>query len=99
MALREEAWNAATLDDTGKALRTKADCSDCRGSGLEVRRVDDAKVEAVREAICLVGAAAKACRSIVDRAIEAMVCLCVDVRGVDREVNEVHKKPSSVKLR
>jgi hypothetical protein len=68
----------------------KADCSDCRASGFEVRRVDVASVEAVREAMCMVGAAVKACLSIVDRAIEAIACLCADVRGVDRDKFEVN---------
>jgi hypothetical protein len=71
MALRPEAWKAATLD-VPRALRTKAVCSDWRASGLEVRKVDAANEETGREAICFVGAAAKACLSIVERAIEAM---------------------------
>jgi hypothetical protein len=72
IALLPEAWKAAILDDPGRALRTKADWKDCRASGFAVRKADDAKVDALREAIGLVGAAARACRSIVDRAIEAM---------------------------
>jgi hypothetical protein len=72
MALRPEAWKGAILDAPGRALRTKADCSECRASGFEVRKVDAARVEADREAMLLVGAAAKACLSMVERAIEAI---------------------------
>jgi hypothetical protein len=71
MALRPEAWKAAILDD-GRELRTKADCSDWRASGLEVRMVDAAREDMPRGAMCLVGAAAKTCLSMVERAIEAI---------------------------
>jgi hypothetical protein len=71
MALRPEAWNAATLGVL-KALRTKADCSDWRASGFEARKVVAAREDTLREAICLGGTAAKACLSIVDRAIDAI---------------------------
>jgi hypothetical protein len=72
MAFLPVAWKAATLSDPGRALRTKADCNDCRASGVDVRKAVAARVEALREETCLVGTAVRACRSIEDLAIVAI---------------------------
>lgn len=42
-------------------------------AGLDVRKAEETSVEAVREEICLLGAAVNACLSMLERAIEAIV--------------------------
>lgn len=79
MALLQVAWKAATLEEAGMAARTNAERNGCWTAGLE-----ETRVEAVREDICLLGAAVNACLSILERAIEAMVvdsgwCSCSSI--------------------
>ena len=74
MALRPDAWKAAT----GMAFRSIIDEAGCLHADAE------ASVVVAREANCLLGAAAQACRSIDCRAMDAMVrCQvggCVEVQ-------------------
>lgn len=62
-----DAWNAAILEEPARAP-----CDSCGTTGLDVRRPDEAKVEVLRDANCLVAAAVCKCRSTEERAIEAM---------------------------
>lgn len=73
MALLPVAWKAATLEEEGMASWTNAERNGCWIAGLDVRKAEETSVEAVREEICLLGAAVNACLSMLERAIEAIV--------------------------
>jgi hypothetical protein len=73
MALLPLAWNAATLEEADMASRTNAERNGCWTAGLDVRRAEATRVEAVREESCLEGAAANAWRSILERAMDAIL--------------------------
>jgi hypothetical protein len=72
MALLPVAWNAATLGEPDMASRTNAERNGCWTAGLDVRKAEETRVEAVREESCLEGAVVKACRSMLERAIDAI---------------------------
>lgn len=58
--------------EAGKSSLANAERNGCWIAGLDVRKAEETRVEAVREESCLVGAAVNACRSILEREIEAM---------------------------